>query len=65
MPRKNRRAIPFKISLFQDKLCLVCNILYLQKSCIFLSACTSLENLIDTTKTYYLYNPRQEKCEED
>jgi len=36
MLKKNRRAIPFKISLFQDKLCIVCNIiLYLQKSCIF------------------------------
>jgi len=35
MIRKNRMAIPFKISLFQDELFSVCNIiLYLQKSCI-------------------------------
>jgi len=67
MLRKNRRAIAFKMSLFQDKLCPVYNIiLYLQKSCIFFSACTSLGNMIDTTKKYYLYyNPREEKCEED
>lgn len=43
----------------------MCNIiLYLKRAVFLFSALTSLENVINTSRRYYLYNPRK-KCEKD